>query len=189
MTSHTPAHYHDITSAGWPSRELPPDPAPRRLHSLPRAGLPRQTCLPSPPCRVRFWRQVWPSTPARAPEQGTAPPHGRRGHLPRPRRHHPPRRHCAHGTKRRMGRIPPLHGVPTSSPKSAPRQLTTTARRRCMPSSRSAPNINHGSTRCRLLHHDHGRGPCAVSLRSRVRLKPGIRCSRTTPSYPQAAGD
>jgi hypothetical protein len=53
MTSHTPAHYHDITSAGWPSRELPPDPAPRRLHSLPRAGLPRQTCLPSPPCRGR----------------------------------------------------------------------------------------------------------------------------------------
>jgi putative redox protein len=28
-----------------------------------------------------------------------------------------------------------------------------------MPSSRSAPNINHGSSRCRLLNQDHGRGP------------------------------
>jgi transposase-like protein len=48
--------------------------------------------------------------PARAAEQGTAPPHRRGRHLPRPARHHPPRRRGADGAKRRMGRSPPLHG-------------------------------------------------------------------------------
>ena len=45
---------------------------------------------------------------------------------------------------------------PTSSPKSAA-QLPPETGRRCTLSSRSAPNINHGSSRCRLVHQDHGR--------------------------------
>ena len=57
-----------------------------------------------------IWRQVWSSNPPGAAEQGTTPAHRRGGHLPRPRRHHPPGRRGAHGAKRRMGRSPPLHG-------------------------------------------------------------------------------
>ena len=55
-------------------------------------------------------RQTWSNNPPGAAEQGDPPADRRGGHLPRPRRHHPPGRRGAGRAERRMDRIPPLHG-------------------------------------------------------------------------------
>ena len=55
------------------------------------------------------WQPDLEQQPPGAAEQGTAPPHRRRRHLPQPRRRHPPRRLRARRTTRRMGRRAPLH--------------------------------------------------------------------------------
>jgi Transposase, Mutator family len=58
------------------------------------------------------------------------------------------------------GPKPAATWAPTSSSKSPPSPVPgPPPARRSMPSNRSAPNINHGSSRCRRLHQDHGRDP------------------------------
>src|SRR6266700_154116 len=71
----------------------------------PTSTRPATTSWPSPPSPARSGARSGAITPGAA-EQGDPPPDRRGRHLPRPRRHHPPRRRGAGRAERRMDRIP-----------------------------------------------------------------------------------
>jgi len=55
-----------------------------------------------------------------------------------------------------------------------------------MPSRRSAPNITTGSSRCRLLHQDHGRGHTQPAVtRPGPHGRPVVAAGRLTPPWRQ----
>ena len=120
---------------------------------------PAPTCSPSPRFPKEIWRQIWSNNPNERLNREIRRRTDVVGHLPRPRRRHPPRRRRPGRAARRMGRRPPLPRPRRPRPlphRPAPPTTTEEASDPMTPAATHRLECNHRITRWPLHHHDRG---------------------------------